>query len=51
MDALTRAKPTRGYAMCELTDDLELVDIETNVKTWLGQKKIKKFVGRDKYKP
>lgn len=31
--------------------DLELVDIETNVKTWLGQKKIKKFVGRDKYKP
>lgn len=31
--------------------DLELIDIETNVKTWLGQKKIKKYVGRSRYAP
>jgi hypothetical protein len=29
--------------------DMTLVDIETNEKTWIGQKKIKKFVGRGKY--
>jgi hypothetical protein len=28
---------------------MTLVDIETNEKTWIGQKKIKKFVGRGKY--
>ena len=32
-------------------DPATLVDIETNVKTWLGQKKIKKFIGRSEYKP
>ncbi len=31
--------------------DLELIDIETNVKTWLGQTKIKKYVGRSAYSP
>jgi len=31
--------------------DLTLVDIETNVKTWLGQKKIKKYVAYRKYSP
>ncbi len=31
--------------------DLTLVNIETNEKTWMGQKKIKKFVGRGKYTP
>ncbi len=31
--------------------DMNLVDIETNVKVWAGQKKIKKVVGRGKYKP
>lgn len=31
--------------------DLTLVDIETNVKTWIGQKKIKKYVSASKYKP
>lgn len=31
--------------------DLELVDIESNVKTWIGQKKIKKYIGRDRYTP
>ncbi|HMA77002.1 MAG TPA: hypothetical protein VKO43_06830, partial [Candidatus Krumholzibacteriaceae bacterium] len=30
--------------------DLELIDIETNEKVWLGQKKIKKIVERDKYR-
>ena len=30
--------------------DLSLVNIETNVKTWVGQKKIKKFVAHSKYK-
>jgi len=29
--------------------DMTLVDIETNEKTWIGQKKIKKFVGRSGY--
>jgi uncharacterized protein (TIGR02722 family) len=31
--------------------DLTLVDIESNVKTWIGQKKIKKYIGRSTYKP
>ena len=31
--------------------DLTLVNIETNVKTWIGQKKIKKYVARKKYNP
>jgi uncharacterized protein (TIGR02722 family) len=31
--------------------DLTLVNIETNVKAWLGQKKIKKYIGRGKYSP
>ncbi len=31
--------------------DMTLIDIETNRKVWIGQKKIKKFVGRSKYKP
>ncbi len=30
--------------------DLSLVDIETNVKAWVGQHKIKKFVSTSKYK-
>lgn len=30
--------------------DLELVDIESNEKIWLGDKKIKKFIQRDAYK-
>lgn len=31
--------------------DLTLVDIQTNVKEWIGQKKIKKYVGRASVKP
>lgn len=30
--------------------ELELLDIETNEKVWIGQKKIKKVVGKSKYK-
>jgi uncharacterized protein (TIGR02722 family) len=29
--------------------DLQLIDIETNTKAWLGNKKIKKFIGQDRY--
>lgn len=31
--------------------DLQLIDIETNQKVWLGSKSIKKFISRDKYRP
>jgi uncharacterized protein (TIGR02722 family) len=31
--------------------DLTLVNIETNVKAWVGQKKIKKLVSRSSYSP
>jgi len=31
--------------------DLSLIDIESNQKVWLGQKKIKKYIARGKYKP
>ncbi|MDD2523951.1 MAG: penicillin-binding protein activator LpoB [Endomicrobiaceae bacterium] len=30
--------------------ELELIDVETNEKVWIGQKKIKKVVGKSKYK-
>lgn len=30
--------------------NLELINVETNEKVWVGDKKIKKFVSRDKYK-
>lgn len=29
--------------------DLQLIDIETNQKVWIGNKKIKKYIGQDKY--
>jgi hypothetical protein len=29
--------------------DLELIDVESNVKVWLNQKKIKKFIGKGRY--
>ena len=31
--------------------DLTLTNIETNEKIWIGQKEIKKFIGRSKFKP
>ncbi|OQX85217.1 MAG: penicillin-binding protein activator LpoB [Candidatus Latescibacteria bacterium 4484_7] len=30
--------------------DLELINIETNEKVWIGQKKIKKYIAKDKFK-
>jgi PBP1b-binding outer membrane lipoprotein LpoB len=30
--------------------DLTLTNIETNEKVWIGNKKIKKFIGRGKFK-
>ena len=29
--------------------DLEMIDIETNLKVWFGQKKIKKVIERRRY--
>jgi uncharacterized protein (TIGR02722 family) len=31
--------------------NLELIDIQTNEKAWIGDKKIKKYIARGKYKP
>ncbi len=31
--------------------DMQLIDIETNRKVWLGGEKIKKYIARTKYKP
>lgn len=31
--------------------DLELIDIETNEKVWIGTKEIKKYIAQGKYKP
>jgi uncharacterized protein (TIGR02722 family) len=30
--------------------DLELINVESNVKVWIGQKKIKKYIARGRYK-
>lgn len=39
-----------GEAVKYYQVNLELVDIETNQKAWIGEKKIKKIVSQDKYK-
>ena len=31
--------------------NLELIDIETNEKVWIGQKEIKKYIGKGNFKP
>jgi hypothetical protein len=31
--------------------DMTLIDLETNAKAWIGQKKIKKYVGKNRVKP
>ena len=41
-----RGKEVKYYQV-----DCYLVDLESNVKVWTGFTKIKKFVGRSKYKP
>jgi uncharacterized protein (TIGR02722 family) len=40
-----------GEAVKYYQTDLTLVNIETNVKVWLGQKKIKKYISGSKYSP
>jgi len=40
-----------GEAVKYYQTDLTLVNIETNVKVWLGQKKIKKMVSQSSYGP
>ena len=40
----------RGKTVVFYQVDLNLVNLETNEKVWLGQKKIKKFIGRSKVK-
>ena len=40
-----------GNAVVFYQVDLNLIDLESNSKVWQGQKKIKKFIGRDAYKP
>jgi hypothetical protein len=31
--------------------DLNLIQLESNAKVWVGQKKIKKFIARKKFAP
>ena len=40
-----------GEAIVFYQVDLNLIDLESNAKVWQGQKKIKKYIGRDAYKP
>lgn len=44
------ADDAERYAAVFYQVNLELIDIETNNKTWVGQKKIKKYIERKKYK-
>ena len=39
-----------GEAVKYYQINMELVDIATNQKVWIGEKKIKKIVTQDKYK-
>lgn len=39
-----------GKAIVFYQIDMTLIDLESNGKVWLGQKKIKKFIGRGDYK-
>lgn len=41
----------KGEKVSYYQTDLTLVNIETNVKSWIGQKKIKKYIARASYKP
>jgi PBP1b-binding outer membrane lipoprotein LpoB len=40
----------RGAELKYYQVELELINIESNEKVWIGQKKIKKVVARKKYK-
>jgi PBP1b-binding outer membrane lipoprotein LpoB len=39
-----------GQKVIYYQTNVELIDIETNKKVWVGDKKIKKFVSRGKWK-
>ncbi len=39
----------QGQKVSFYQTDLELIDVESNVKVWIGQKKIKKYIGQSKY--
>ena len=39
-----------GTAVVYYQVDLTLINLESNAKVWIGQKKIKKFIGRGRYK-
>lgn len=39
----------KGEKVSFYQTDLELIQVETNEKVWIGDKKIKKYIGRSKY--
>jgi uncharacterized protein (TIGR02722 family) len=47
----TIADREKGESVMFYQVDMTLIDLETNSKSWIGQKKIKKYIGRGKYKP
>jgi len=47
----TIADKEEGETVMFYQVDMTLIDLETNAKSWIGQKKIKKYIGRGKYKP
>jgi len=49
MNSITDAEEGKKVLFYQV--DLTLINIETNAKVWLGQKKIKKFVGQGRYEP
>ena len=38
-----------GEVVTFFQTDLELIDIESNEKVWIGSKKIKKYIGKSGY--
>lgn len=49
MNSITDAEDGKQVLFYQV--DLTLIDVTTNAKVWLGQKKIKKFVGQGRYEP
>jgi uncharacterized protein (TIGR02722 family) len=47
----TIADQEKGESVMFYQIDMTLIDLESNDKSWVGQKKIKKYIGRGKYKP
>ncbi len=48
INAITDSKGKHSVKYYQI--DLELHDIQTNEKVWIGQKEIKKYIGKGKYK-